>query len=109
MRRTSDNVVLRALKHDVVRLELEKARIRLAYYALGLLGTFLLLGIGSITWVTLAGRSALELAICVESVATPLFGLVMLILGYFFGNSRGKAASQDPARLQKPRPQHISR
>jgi hypothetical protein len=66
---------------------LESARVRLATIALALLGLFILAGIGSITWVTLAGRSAAELGIFMEVIATPLFGLVMLVVGYYYGHS----------------------
>jgi hypothetical protein len=66
---------------------LESARVRLAVTALVLLGLFILAGMGSITWVTLAGKSAAELGIFMEIIATPLFGLVMLVVGYFFGHS----------------------
>lgn len=66
---------------------LDSARVKLASRALALLAIFIMAGIGSITWVTLAGKSAAELGIFMEVVCTPLFGLVMLVVGYFFGHS----------------------
>jgi hypothetical protein len=76
-----------ALKRESVRLEVETTRTRLANRALAILGIFILAGIGSITWVTLSGKSATELGICIEIIATPLFGLVMLVVGYYYGHS----------------------
>lgn len=78
-----------------MRLELEQTRTKLAYRALGLLGIFMFMSIGSIAWVILAGKPALELAICVEAAATPLFGLVMLVFGYYYGSSNKRTAMQD--------------
>jgi hypothetical protein len=80
------------IRREPERLELESTRARLANRALGLLGIFILAGIGSITWVSLAGKSAAELGICIEVIATPLFGVVMLVVGYFFGQSTKKEA-----------------
>jgi len=68
-------------------INLEPVRVKLAIVSLALLGLFILAGIGSITWVTLAGKSAAELGIFMEIIATPLFGLVMLVVGYYFGHS----------------------
>ena len=65
----------------------DSARVRLANRALALLTLFILAGIGSITWVTLAGKSGAELEIFMEVVCTPLFGLVMFVVGYFFGHA----------------------
>jgi hypothetical protein len=75
------------IRREPERLELESTRTRLANRALELLGIFILAGIGSITWVTLAGKSAAELGICIEVIATPLFGVVMLVVGYYYGQS----------------------
>ena len=73
-------------KRESVNLELESTRVKLAFMALVLLGVFILAGMASITWVTLAGKSVAELGIFIEVVATPLFGLVMLVVGYQFGH-----------------------
>jgi|SRR5580700_6208062 hypothetical protein len=70
-------------KRELVNLD--SARVKLASRALALLALFILVGIGSITWVTLVGKSGAELEIFLEVVCTPLFGLVMLAVGYFFG------------------------
>jgi hypothetical protein len=79
-------------KRELARLELESTRTRLANRALGLLGIFILAGIGSITWVTLAGKPATALGNCVEIISTPLFGLVMLVVGYYYGHSDKRMA-----------------
>jgi hypothetical protein len=63
--------------------------------ALGLLALFVVTGIGSITWVTLAGKPATDLGNCVEVLATPLFGLVMLVAGYYFGHRSKTAPTKD--------------
>jgi hypothetical protein len=71
------------------RLALEdNTRSKLACRALVLLSFFIVAGIVSITWVTLAGKPATAIGNCVEVIATPLFGLVMLVLGYYYGHSR---------------------
>lgn len=75
--------------------EIERTRTRLAQIALGLLAFFMFIGIGSITWVTLAGKPAAELGNCVEAIGTPLFGLVMLVIGYYYGHSERKTARKD--------------
>lgn len=74
--------------------ELEVTRNKLAHLALGLLALFMIIGIGSMTWVTLAGKPAAELGNCVEAIATPLFGLVMLVVGYYYGNSSKNTTRQ---------------
>lgn len=71
--------------------EIEVTRTKLAQRALELLALFILLGIGSITWVTLAGKPTADLGNCIEVIGTPLFGLVMLVIGYYYGHSSGKA------------------
>ena len=70
------------------RASLEFTRMKLALVALTLLGLFILAGIGSITWVTLEGKSAAELGIFFEMVSSPLFGLVMLVVGYYYGHTK---------------------
>jgi hypothetical protein len=67
--------------------QLMHTRNRLAMATVVLLALYLLLAIGSITWVTLADKPAAELGSCVEAIGTSLFGLVMLVLGFFFGHS----------------------
>jgi hypothetical protein len=78
-------------RRELIQMELESTRSKLAHRALALLGTFVLACIGSITWVTLAGKPATDLGLCVEVLATPLFGMVMLIVGYYYG-----ARNRDP-------------
>jgi hypothetical protein len=75
---------------EAAHLELDATRTKLAHRALELLALFIVLGIGSITWVTLAGKPAGDLGNCIEVIGTPLFGLVMLVIGYYYGHSSGK-------------------
>jgi hypothetical protein len=69
---------------------LDAIRIKLAEKALELLALFILLGFGSITWVSLAGKPTENLGIFIEVIATPLFGLVMLVVGYYYGHANVK-------------------
>ena len=75
--------------------ELEITRNKLAYVALGLLALFMIIGIGAMTWVTLAGKPAADLGNCVDAIGTSLFGLVMLVVGYYYGHSSRTATGQD--------------
>jgi len=83
----SSHLGLWAPRHEPTNLVIESTRVKLALIALTLLGLFILAGIVSITWVTLAGKSAAELGIFMEVIATPLFGLAMLVAGYYYGHS----------------------
>lgn len=82
-------------RRELIQLELETVRTKLAYRSVALLTIFILAGISSITWVTLAGKSATELNVCVEMISAPLFGLAMLIAGYYFGHSKGRVAKEN--------------
>jgi hypothetical protein len=72
-----------------------RTRAWFAYGILFIFSLFILGGIGATTWVILAGKSALELAICIDSMTTPMFGLVTLVVGYFFGKSEGKGDAEE--------------
>jgi hypothetical protein len=78
---------------ELKRFELEKTRTKLACRALALLGIFVVASLCSITWVTLAGKQATAVGNCIEIIATPLFGLVMLVVGYYYGHSNRKVTA----------------
>jgi hypothetical protein len=67
--------------------QLMHTRNKLAMAIVVLLAAFLLMAIGSMTWVTLAGKPAAELGSCLDAIGTSLFGLIMLVVGYYFGHS----------------------
>jgi hypothetical protein len=74
--------------------QLMHTRNKLAMATVVLLALFILLAIGSMTWITLADKPAAELGSCIEAIGTPLFGLILLVVGYYFGHS-GRRARQD--------------
>lgn len=86
----STHLGLWQVPRELERLELEKTRTKLACRALTLLGVFVVASLCSITWVTLAGKQATTLGNCVEVIVTPLFGLAMLVVGYYYGHSNKK-------------------
>ena len=67
--------------------QLMHIRNKLAMAIVVLLALFLFLAIGSMTLVTMADKPTGGLGSCIEAIGTPLFGLVMLVLGFFFGHS----------------------
>lgn len=89
----SSHLGLWEVPRELERLELEKTRTKLACRALALLGVFVVASLCSITWVTLAGKQATAVGNCIEIIATPLFGLAMLVVGYYYGHSNKKVTS----------------
>jgi hypothetical protein len=66
----------------------DRTRTRLAYWIIGLLGIFMLVGLVAITCLILTGRETTPVSDYMQFMATPLFGVVMLMLGYYFGQAK---------------------
>jgi hypothetical protein len=70
-------------------------RAKLVFLVIGIFAAVVLLGIGGLTWISLAGMSGDLVSGFLLTALIPLSGLVTGIGGYFFGHKAGRQTADN--------------